>query len=155
MSQPTFPRPAEPLVSKNPFRQQTYTRQNIPPFAEAKAQLPLPVLPGKPEWLEMYWRAWEMAWAHLRRPRTGSDLVANYLTPTADDHIFMWDAAFTVQFGVYGRRAYKFVTMLDNFYARQHEDGYICREVTTEGQDFFYPFDPNGTGPNILAWAEW
>ena len=23
------------------------------------------------------------------------------------------------------------------------------------GEDFFYPFDPNATGPNILAWAEW
>lgn len=155
MTQPTFPRPVEPLVDKNPFRQKTYTRQNIPVFAEIKARLPEPVLPDWPEWVEMYWRAWEMAFMHLRRPRTASNLVANYLTPDADDHIFMWDAAFEVQFGVYGRRVYDFATMLDNFYAHQHEDGYICREITADGQDFFYPFDPNGTGPNILAWAEW
>ncbi|MEJ2749184.1 MAG: glycoside hydrolase, partial [Anaerolineae bacterium] len=155
MSQPTYPRPVEPLVSNNQFRQQTYTRQNIPAFSEIKSQLPEPVLPDKPEWLEMYWRAWEMAWSHLRRPRAGSSFIANYLTPVADDHLFMGDSAFVVQFGVYGRRLYELITMLDNFYARQQEDGYICREIAADGQDYFYPFDPNGTGPNILAWAEW
>ncbi|MCA9979146.1 MAG: hypothetical protein KC413_25465, partial [Anaerolineales bacterium] len=66
MTQPTFPRPVEPLVDKNPFRQKTYTRQNIPVFAEIKARLPEPVLPDWPEWVEMYWRAWEMAFMHLR-----------------------------------------------------------------------------------------
>lgn len=155
MTQPTYPRPEEPLVAQNPFLQKGYTRQNIPLFSEIKAKLPEPVLPDWPEWVEMYWRAWEMAFTHLRRPRTGSKLAANYLTPEADDHIFMWDTAFEVQFGVYGRRAYDFVTTLDNFYASQHEDGYICREITAEGWDLFHPFDPNGTGPNILAWAEW
>ena len=45
---------------------------------------------------------------------------------------------------------------LDNFYAKQHEDGAICREINTiDGTDCFSPFDPDGTGPNILAWAEW
>jgi hypothetical protein len=61
-----------------------------------------------------------------------------------------------VQFGWYGRRAFPFINMLDNFYARQHDDGFICRSFDTlSGSDCYYPFDPNGDGPNILAWAEW
>jgi hypothetical protein len=68
----------------------------------------------------------------------------------------MWDSAFMVQFGAYGRRAFPFITALDNFYARQHNDGAICRQISAQdGRDRFTPFDPDGTGPNTLAWAEW
>jgi hypothetical protein len=155
MAQPTHRRSTEPLVSKNQFLQKNYVRQSVPVFAEIKHQLPEPVLPDWPEWLEMYWRAWEMVWRHWRRPTPDSKLVSNYLTPTKEDNLFMWDSAFHVQFGLYGRRHCDFTSQLDNFYALQHQDGYICREIDGAGREYFPPFDPNGTGPNIFAWAEW
>lgn len=152
----TYLRPAEPLVSKNPFRGRAYQHQPLPSFIEAKGELPVPVLPDRPQWVEMYWRAWELAWAHLCRPDPASGFVANYIDSAFDGHIFMWDSAFMVQFGLYGRRVFDFMGTLDNFYARQHDDGFICREINAvDGSDFFYPFDPNATGPNILAWSEW
>ena len=151
-----FNLPPEPLVERNPFRQRTYQSKNIPSFTEAKALLPEPVLPEHPGWVEMYWRAWEMAWSNLRRPKAGSGLTANFIDAASSDHAFMWDSCFMAQFGLYGRRAFDFMGGLDNFYARQHNDGFICREIdTVTGADFFYPYDPNGTGPNIMAWAEW
>jgi hypothetical protein len=68
----------------------------------------------------------------------------------------MWDAAMLVQTGIYGRRAFDFMGTLNNLYAHQHEDGFICRAVNRHtGQDGHFPFDPNSTGPNILACAEW
>ncbi|HEX6383621.1 MAG TPA: trehalase family glycosidase [Anaerolineae bacterium] len=156
MSYVTYQCPLEPLVSKNSFREQVYQYHSILSFLEAREQLPVPVLPGRPHWVEMYWRAWELAWSHLRRPRAGTGLIANYIDCAMNDHIFMWDSAFMVQFGLYGRRAFNFMETLDNFYARQHDDGFICREINpVDGSDFFYPFDPNATGPNILAWSEW
>lgn len=156
MSFTTYSRPQEPLVSQNPFRGQAYRRQPIPSFLEAKAQLPVPVLPEHPQWVEMYWRAWELAWSHLCRPAPATGFVANYIDSTFGEHIFMWDSAFMTQFGLYGRRIFNFMETLDNFYARQHEDGFICRQISAvDGQDFFFPFDPNATGPNILAWSEW
>jgi hypothetical protein len=155
MSRSTHSHPAEPSVNKNLFRNKKRIQQPIPVFGEVRSQLPEPVLPDHPVWLEMYWRAWEIALLHLRAPRRGTRFVANYLSPQADAPIFLWDSAFNVQFGLYGRRFYDFTTLLDNFYAHQHDDGYICREFTANGQDFFHPFDPNGTGPNILAWSEW
>lgn len=149
-------RPAEPLVSQNKFRSESYIAASIPSFLQARTHLPEPVLPSLPEWVEMYWRAWELAWGHLRRPRPEGGLVANYLSSGGKPHIFMWDTAFMVQFGVYGRRAFDFVRSLDNFYARQHGDGFICREIDPEtGKDCYHPFDPDSTGPNIFAWAEW
>jgi glycogen debranching enzyme len=104
----------------------------------------------------MYWRSWEIAWSNLCRPKPESGFVANYLADPAGDHLFMWDSAFTAQFGLYGRRAFDFMGTLENFYAKQHGDGFICRQINSEnGYDLFNPFDPNSTGPNILTWAEW
>ncbi len=154
-SQSTYSRPAEPLVSQNPFRQKAFERQTIPPFSEVKNHLPAPVLPESPAWLEMYWRSWEIAWSNLRQPTANSAFVANYIAPTFQEHVFMWNSAFMTLFGLYGRQWFNFMGTLDNFYAAQHDDGFICREIDRDGQDFFCPFDPNSTGPNILAWAEW
>ena len=68
----------------------------------------------------------------------------------------MWETAFSLQYGLYGRRAFHFAGSLDNFYAKQHDDGYICREINEQdGHDFFEKFAPGSTGPNLLPWAEW
>jgi hypothetical protein len=145
-----------PLVTQNPFRQRPFSPAPIPSFSEARARLPVPVLPEQPGWVEMYWRAWEMAWSNLRRPKVESRLIASYLDAAQGGIALLWDSAFMVQFGWYARRAFPFINMLDNFYARQHDDGFICRSFDTlSGADCYYPFDPNGDGPNILAWAEW
>ena len=56
-----FPRQSDPLVTQNPFREQGYSHQPILSYLEAKSMLPDPVLPSTPEWVEMYWRGWELA----------------------------------------------------------------------------------------------
>ena len=156
MPQSSYRRPPDPFVEKNAFRQQAYRAQRIPALATVKDRLPEPVLPDQAEWCEMYWRAWESAWSHLRRARTDSGFVANFIDPAFNENIFVEDGAFMALFGLYGRRLFDFMGTLDNFYAKQHDDGFICREIDAEdGRDLFYPFDPNGAGPNILAWAEW
>lgn len=152
----TFSPPGEPLVEKNVFRQKKPQPGSIPVFSETKNRLPIPVLPDHSDWVEMYWRAWEIAWSNLRRRKKNSGFIANFIDSGDGGHTIMWDSAFMMQFGIYGRRLFDFMGTLENFYAKQHEDGYICREISTKnGRDLFYPFDPNGAGPNILAWAEW
>ena len=156
MTQPIASRTPEPLVQRNRFRNQSYTSRPIPPFQEIQPLLPEPILPQRPHWVEMYWRAWEIAWSNLHQPRTRSGFVSNYISNGSDDYVSMWDSASVIQFGLYGRRAFDFTGSLDNFYARQHDDGFICRLIHSEdGSDFHTPFDPNSTGPNVMAWAEW
>lgn len=156
MASETYGRPPEPLVEHNVYRSREMTRTPIPSFQDVRNRLPVPVLPEHELYREMYWRAWEMAWVHLRRPSAENGFVANYIDPAFNDHIFMWDSVFMTQFGIYGRRAFDFMATLDNFYTKQHADGYICREITSDnGRDYFTPFDPDGTGPNIMAWGEW
>jgi hypothetical protein len=150
------PRLFEPLVRRNSFRERPYQATSIPAPGDVMNRLPQPVLPDRPDWLEMYWRAWEIAWTGLRRPRSGSGLVATWHDSNLNDHISAWHTAFITLFGLYARRACNFIVALDNFYARQHDDGFICRDIATgQAADLFPPFDPNGTGPNILAWVEW
>ena len=73
-----------------------------------------------------------------------------------NDCLFMWDSAFILAFGRYGRRAFDFQRTLDNLYAKQHADGFICREIgTLDGLDRFERFDPASTGPNAVSWSEW
>jgi hypothetical protein len=150
------PRLLEPLVRRNSFRDRAYQATSIPALNDAMNRLPVPVLPDRPDWVEMYWRAWEIAWSRLRRPRSNTPLVANWLDATQNGHLSAWHTAFVSFFGFYARRSVNFITALDNFYARQHSDGFIGRDIATDlVADLFPPFDPNSTGPNILAWTEW
>ena len=156
MSSSKYQYALDALVSQNSFRDQSYEYLPIPAFLEVKADLPVPVVPDRPLWEEMYWRAWEIAWSHLHRPTDKNGFIANFIKPAFNGHLFMWKCAFMMQFGLYGRSRFNFMGTLNNFYAKQHDDGFICREIVIKnGKDFFYPFDPNSTGPNILAWSEW
>jgi hypothetical protein len=151
-----YRRPTDPLVARNEFRERTIQRQTIPSFAAVRDRLPQPQLPTFPHWTELYWRAWEMAVAQMQRPAQGSGLHAPYIESGPSGILIAADAALAAQFLVYGRRVLPGISALDNFYARQHDDGFICRAITTnDGRDLYAPFDPDGSGPNVLAWAEW
>lgn len=59
-------------------------------------------------------------------------------------------------FAKYGHKSFPFIKTLDNFYAKQHLDGFICREIReSDGGDQWFRHDPASTGPNIMAWTEW
>lgn len=151
----THATPLDPLVAKNMFREVTAVVPSITSYVEAKKKLPIPVVANQPEWIEMYWRAWELAWLHLKRPLNISGFLSVYLGSAHTEHQFMWDTAFMSQFLVYSRRVLEATGGLNNLYAKQKNDGFICREINEQGANMHPPFDPNSTGPNILGWAEW
>ena len=64
----------------------------------------------------------------------------------------VFDTAFIMHFARYGDQAYPFITGLDNCYARQHENGFICRETDRENRETYVVFPLN---PPLFAWAEW
>ncbi len=82
--------------------------------------------------------------------------MASFIDTAFNDCLFMWDSAFILLFARYGRRAFDFQRTLDNLYASQHPDGFICREIGTfDGKDRFERFDAASTGPNVMPWTEW
>ena len=147
---------ADAWVSENRFLSVTQDHADIPSFSQARKVLPDPFWAGHAAVSDCYWRAWELAFSNIKRPTSENDFASNYCDTAFNGNLFMWDSSFITCFGVYGRKAFNFQRTLDNFYRKQHPDGFICREISeTDGQDTFPRFDPSSTGPNVLAWAEW
>ncbi|MGH3144920.1 MAG: MGH1-like glycoside hydrolase domain-containing protein [Rubrobacter sp.] len=146
----------EPLVRENVFVGMTPEDAPPPTFEEGWQALPQPFWSGHENVVACYWRAWELAFVNLRRPEPGSGFISNFIDTAFNDCLFMWDSAFILLFARHGRRAFDFQRTLDNLYARQHPDGYICREIgTLDGRDRFERFDAASTGPNVMPWTEW
>jgi hypothetical protein len=146
----------DPLVDENSFLRMSPEDAPPPSFEDARDLLPRPFWEGHEDAVACYRGAWELAFANLRRPEPESGFVASFIDTAFNDCLFMWDSAFILLFARYGCRAFDFQRTLDNLYASQHPDGFICREVSTfDGRDRFERFDAASTGPNIMPWTEW
>jgi len=145
-----------PPVSANVFKTAKYVDIGTPSFDQSERYLPRPVLDGDKKLLEMYWYCWRLAFTHLKKPKSGSGLASNFLDEAFNRHIFQWDTIFMLMFARYGHAAFPFIVSLDNFYCKQHDDGYICREILEKNGDDFYDSgkDPRAINPPIFSWAE-
>ena len=145
------------FAEENPFRAKP--RRNVEPwptFAAVKSQLPAPHYPARPAFVDCYYRSWELAFANFRRATDANGFVSDFSSTLFADCLLMWDSVFITLFGRYGDRVWRFQNTLDNFYAKQHPDGGICRQFREDdGSECFARFDPAGTGPNVLGWSEW
>ncbi len=144
----------EPLTAENTFRIAEMVTTTPGSFEEAMKILPYPVWEGHEEEIKMYWRAWEIAINNIRAPQPKSGFIASYIDTAYNGNIFMWDSSFILMFARYGARFFPFQQTLDNFYAKQHPDGFICREIKADGADCFERYDPVSTGPNLIPWCE-
>jgi len=146
----------QPLVEENSFLRKEKDTEPLPSYRESKDTLPALLWDGHDDTVVCFDKAWEIAFSNLRRPGPEDGMVSNYIDTAFNGFLFMWDSAFITMFGKYGSRVFDFQKTLDNLYARQHMDGFICREICEARKgDQFHRFDPASTGPNILPWAEW
>lgn len=144
----------EVFVAENEYRTTRPERIEPLPFEQAREILPAPVWEGHDREIEMYWHAWRIAVGNIRQPQEGSGFVSPYLDIAYNGNIFMWDMSFMMMYARYGYRYFPFQRSLDNFYAKQHPDGFICREIRADGSDCFERYDPTSTGPDLLPWVE-
>lgn len=137
------------------FSKKAYVDEALPSFAASKDRLPSPVLEANPELVELYWFCWKLAFTHLKKPQPGSGLVSNYLDESFSPNIFQWDTIFMIMFARYGHHVFPAVQSLDNFYARQHSNGFICREIKeANGEDYHAEWEPESVNPPLFSWAE-
>ena len=140
------------------FSKKAYVDEPLPTFKESRQMLPSPILEGNPEWVRMYWKCWELAFSHLRKPDPDSPFVSNYVDEAYNNNIFQWDTIFMVMFWRYGHAAFEAVQSFDNFYCRQHADGFICREIWETGPragvDHHRKTSPQAINPPLFSWAE-
>ena len=144
------------FVRENIFIEGSKDMSSPPVFFEIKEKLPEPIWPNRPDIIKLYWRTWELAFANIRKVSGTNGFISPYIDPAFNNNIFTEDCGFMVLFCRYGFRAFNFQQTLDNFYAKQHKDGFICREIReVDGNDAFQRFDPSSAGINIFPWAEW
>ena len=143
-------------VKKNTFLGAEPSLAPTPDFASNEGKLPLPIWEGHEDTVACYRHVAQTAFGNFKPPVAESGLISPFIDTAFNGNLFMWDSAFNVMYGRYFSRVADFQTTLDNFYACQHHDGFICRELSeTEAGDRFSRDDPGSTGPNILALAEW
>ena len=93
------------------FYKKEYTPASLPSFEESRTLLPSPVWEDNPEWVDLYWRAWEIAFSNLKQPPASSPLVANWIDEGLSPQIFQWDTHFMVMFGRYAAHIFPFVAL--------------------------------------------
>lgn len=125
-------------------------------FEEFMSNVPEVFWEGHGECERLYKKTWELAYRNIKHPTPQNNFISSYIDTAFNDCTFLWDSVFIAQFSKYARKCYDFMGMIDNFYCKQHEDGFICRQLGSEfGEDRFEKFDPTSTGPNLFAYCEW
>ena len=143
-------------AAKNPFLTREAETGALPGFEESRHLLPKPFWQGHEDVTACHEKVWQIAFSNLRTPVKESGFVSAFIDTAFNGMLFMWDSAFILMFGRYGGRAFNFQKTLDNMYARQHKDGYICRQLREDAAgERFTRFDPCSTGPEVMAWCEW
>ena len=108
-----------------------------PTFTEMRDRLPAPFYDAKPDWIDLYWKAWEFAFRNFYEPPPASGFVSPFIDAAFNANIFFWDTCFMTMFTNVAHPLVPGIGSLDNFYAKQHPDGEICREIVrATGQDF-------------------
>ncbi len=133
--------------------------RTVPPpsFESIQSRFPVPIYDGHPDALDAYWYAWKTlmsVWLYAP-DEPNHQAVSNIIgIPSWGPwgSTMVWDTAFILYFAKYGHQAYPFIQGYDNCYARQHENGFICRETDRNNREVYVVFPVN---PPLFAWAEW
>ncbi|WP_052487269.1 MGH1-like glycoside hydrolase domain-containing protein [Gordoniibacillus kamchatkensis] len=120
------------------FGKKTYADTPLLTFEEARSRLPDPIFDKRPDYIECYWRTWEIAYRNTHVPTPESGFVSNFVDAAFSDNIFLWDTAFITMFCNLAHPYIPGIRSLDNFYCKQLDDGEISRQYAREtGKDLY------------------
>lgn len=120
------------------FEKKQYISKGIPDFKSTKDYLPKPIFEEDKNFVDCYWKAWEIAFQNIYEPTEESGFVSQYIDAAFNQRIFLWDMSFITMFSKYATPYVPGISGLDNFYAKQHLNGEICREIDREtGKDHY------------------
>lgn len=118
--------------------------------------LPIPILDEHPGWLDLYNKTWEIAKTKVRHGTEDNGFVVSYIDEGFKENIFQWDTIFMMMFLRYGYNEFPSIISLDNFYRKQKDNGYICRELCeSNGLDYWAYNSTVSINPPLFSWAEW
>jgi len=135
------------------FAKKSYAPKPLPSFEELRNQLPSPIDDDNPLWVKAYWKAWELAFKNFHQPAPGSGFVSQFIDAAFNQNIFLWDSSFMTMFCNYAYPLAPGISTLDNFYAKQHEDGEISREIVRATGVDFKPWMNSEDRPLFSRWG--
>jgi hypothetical protein len=112
------------------FVKKIYVHASLPVWATSKDLLPSPVYEEDTLLVKTYWKAWELAFNNFYEPSARNGFVSPFIDAAFNNNIFLWDACFMTLFCNYAHPLVPGIGTLDNFYAKQHPSGEICREIS-------------------------
>lgn len=135
------------------FPKKRYEAAPLPSFAATREKLPSPILDEDPAHGACYWKAWEIAFRNFHEPAAGSGYVSQFIDAAFNQNIFLWDTCFLTMFCNVGHPHVPGIGSLDNFYAKQHADGEICREIDRASGKDFGPWVNSEGEPLFSRWG--
>jgi len=135
------------------FPGKKYLPHSLPRFAEMRNQLPAPILDEKPQYIAMYWKAWDLAFKNFHEPQPGSGFTSQFIDAAFNENIFQWDTCFMTMFCNVAHPLVPGIVSLDNFYAKQHPDGEICREICRATGADYDPWVNKEHKPLLSRWG--
>jgi hypothetical protein len=135
------------------FSKKKYLPQPLAQWSETRDKLPAPIDDEHPLWIKLYWKAWELAFAHFHEPGPHSAFVSQFIESAFNENTAQWDSSFMSMFCDYGYPLVPGVSSLDNFYARQYSDGEICREINWSTGLDFKEWDNTENRPLFSQWG--
>jgi len=107
------------------------------------------------DFVDIYDKSW--AWIRDSWAKGGatSDFQKPFFHHASSPTIHLFDSCMASFFLVYSNAVYSPLTLLDNFYQKQEEDGAIRGEYDIEtGAPVFRPGNPEGVHPPLFSWVE-
>lgn len=114
--------------------------------------LPQPVIEGHPEWVELFYKTWEIAFRNVEYIDQPGWKPQMTCMPGVNT-IWQWDSCFMTFITNYANGTITALNNLDNLYRlRREDDGYMSMayRISTE-----QPAWPGRINPPLMAWAEW
>ncbi|MHC4691986.1 MAG: MGH1-like glycoside hydrolase domain-containing protein [Planctomycetota bacterium] len=135
------------------FTKKKYLPKPLPVFSITKDKLPSPIFDEDQDYIKCYWKAWELAFRNFHEPKPSSGFVSQFIDAAFNENIFLWDTCFLTMFCNYAHPHVPGIASLDNFYAKQHEDGEICREINRSTGKDFGPWVNSENAPLFSRWG--
>ena len=107
-----------------------------------KSAVPEIIYEENPDWVNLYYTAWQSAWTHIFTTRGAP--VSPYMNEGIRCHkIWIWDTCFMVQFCRYAADVFPGIQSLDNFYRVMHDGESMVLKVHIPDN------------PPLFAWTEY
>lgn len=117
-----------------------------------KNSLPIPVFEGKEEWIDLYYKAWEILFENVDYVQKEGWKPQLTCMPGVGI-IWQWDSCIMTFITNYANGTISAFNNLDNLYRlRRESDGFMAMAYNIDTEDEAYPGRIN---PPLFAWAEW